>query len=81
MAGKLDNLINDIERHSENISISSVIQRHDGKVSLERITTFNNLTRNLCLKRKFHFIDNSDINKSFLNNSNFHRNITMEIEH
>ena len=74
VANNLDNFIMDIKVHAEKISISSVIERHDGLVPPERITTFNKLARDLSVKHDVDFVDNIHINKSFLNSSNLHLN-------
>lgn len=72
VASNVENFIKDIKIHSEKSVISGVIEQHDGLVPPRCIKTFNKLAKNLCVKHDVYFIDNSHINKSFLNSSNLH---------
>ena len=58
VVASLDSFIKDVMIYSNMIAISSVIERNDGRVPRSKITTFNNLTRDLCAKRAVRYIDN-----------------------
>ena len=65
----LEKLVRDIKPHTENIAISSVIGREDGRISQEKIQLFNGITKEWCLNNNVDYIDNTNIISSHLNRS------------
>ena len=59
---------------TKRLAISSVIRRHDSKVSNRKIDKYNNLLHDLCDKYRVTFINNDDINCNLLNHSKLHLN-------
>jgi hypothetical protein len=74
VAKKMDVLIEEVKSRAERVAVSSVIERHDGRVPASKITSYNNLVYNLCTKHNINYINNDDIDKSLLNGSNLHLN-------
>ena len=74
VAKKIDVLIEEVKSRAERVAVSSVIERHDGRVPASKITSCNNLVYNLCTKQNINYINNDDIDKSPLNGSNLHLN-------
>lgn len=74
VATKMESLIQDAKNQAKNVAVSSVVNRYDGRVPPNHITTFNGLLHDLCLRQQVTFIDNSIIKKSLLNRSNLHLN-------
>ena len=74
VASKMDGLIKDLKDHAKKIAISSVIKRYDNRVPASKITRFNNVVKNLCMKHNTTFLDNDHIDRSLLNRSNLHLN-------
>ena len=74
VASKMDGLIKDLKDHAKKIAISSVIKRYDNRVPASKITRFNNVVKNLCMKHNTIFLDNDHIDRSLLNRSNLHLN-------
>ena len=71
---KMDVLIEEVKSRAERVAVSSVIERHDGRVPASKIASYNNLVYNLCTKHNINYINNDDIDKSLLNGSNLHLN-------
>lgn len=74
VATNMEKLIEEVKHRAERVAVSSVIERYDGRVPLSKIEYYNNLISNLCLEQNIYYINNNDINKSLLNNSNLHLN-------
>lgn len=74
VAKELEELINLVKGKTRKIAISSVIKRYDNKVSATKISDFNHLVHELCIKHKITFIDNDCIEQPLLNKSNLHLN-------
>jgi hypothetical protein len=70
----MDVLIEEVKSRAERVDVSSVIERHDGRVPASKIASYNNLVYNLCTKHIINYINNDDIDKSLLNGSNLHLN-------
>ena len=71
---KMESLIDQIKPYTNSIAISSVIKRNDGKVSNRKVSSFNDMSKQLCQKLNIYFIDNDNINLSHLNGSKLHLN-------
>jgi hypothetical protein len=71
---EMEEVIVEAKLHAHNVAISSVVKRYDNKVPNSRVAHFNNLVHDLCKKHKITFIDNDNIDKSYLNRSNLHLN-------
>ena len=65
-----------VKNGTNNIAISSVIIRSDGRVDSDKVLLFNRVIKEWYISNDVHFIDNSDINCTHLNGSNFHLNRT-----
>ena len=74
VAVRMENLITTVSKVTKRLAISSVIRRHDGKVSNRKIDKYNNLLHDLCDKYRVTFINNDDINCNLLNHSKLHLN-------
>jgi hypothetical protein len=74
VAGDLENLVKKFKGYTNNIAISSVIMRNDGRVNPEKILLLNCIINQWCINKNVHFIDNSNINCTHLNRSNLHLN-------
>jgi hypothetical protein len=74
VAGDLENLVMKFKGCTNNIAISSVIMRNDGRVNPEKILLLNRIINQWCINKNVHFIDNSNINCTHLNRSNLHLN-------
>ena len=74
VAKKMDVLIEEVKSRAERVAVSSVIERHDGRVPASKIKSYNNLVYNLCTKHNINYINNDDIDNSLLNGSNLHLN-------
>ena len=48
VAKKMDVLIEEVKSRAERVAVSSVIERHDGRVPASKIASYNNLVYNLC---------------------------------
>ena len=68
----MEEVIVEAKLHAHNVAISSVVKRYHNKVPNSRVAHFNNLVHDLCKKHKITFIDNDNINKSYLNRSILH---------
>ena len=64
---EMEEVIVEAKLHAHNVAISSVVKRYDNKVPNSRVAHFNNLVHDLCKKHKITFIDNDNIDKSYLN--------------
>ena len=73
-AEEMEELVKDMKVHAQNVAVSSVIKRFDGKVKASKISNFNNILHELCIKHKITFVDNECIDNSMLNKSNLHLN-------
>jgi hypothetical protein len=71
---KMESLIDQIKPYTNSIAMSSVIRRNDGKVSNRKVSSFNDMSKQLCQKLNVYFIDNDNINLSHLNGSKLHLN-------
>ena len=72
----LENLVMKVKNRTNNIAISIVIIRSDGRVDSDKVLLFNRVIKEWCINNDVHFIDNSDINCTHLNGSNLHLNRT-----
>ena len=70
----MEKLIEEVKACAENVAVSSIIRRYDGKINNDKIINYNNLLQNLCQKHNISYIDNSCIDKHFLNGSYLHLN-------
>jgi hypothetical protein len=71
---KMDVLIEEVKSRAERVAVSSVIERHDGRLPASKIASYNNLVYNLCTQHNINYMNNDDIDKSLLNGSNLHLN-------
>ena len=74
VAADMEKLLEEVKTHTTKVAVSSVIKRYDGRVSSNKINCYNGLVKTLCSKHNVHFINNNNIDKSFLNGSNLHLN-------
>ena len=74
VCNNLEKLVRDIKPHTENIAISSVIERTDGRISQGKIQLFNGMTKEWCVNNNVDYIDNANINSQHLNRSRLHLN-------
>ncbi len=74
VAEDLENLVMKFKGYTNNIAVSSVIMRNDGRVNQEKILLLNRIINQWCINKNVHFIDNSNINCTHLNRSNLHLN-------
>lgn len=74
VAADMEKLIEEVKMHTTKVAISSVIERYDGQVNPTKINHYNSLVETLCSKHNINFINNNNIDKSFLNGSNLHLN-------
>ena len=74
VAVEMEKLITDVKVHADKVAASAVMKRYDGKVRASKISEYNKLLHNLCIKHKIAYIDNDCIDQSLLNGSNLHLN-------
>ena len=69
LATKMNTLIKDVKDRAKSIAISSVIKRYDNRVPASKITHFNYLLKDLCIKHasNISFLSNDHIDRSLLN--------------
>ena len=76
VAADMEDLITTMKVHAKTVAISEVIKRYDNNELLinNKINSYNNLVKDLCLKHNISIISNNTIDKSLLNRSYLHLN-------
>lgn len=74
VAKNMETLIEKVKAHTKEVAVSSVIKRYDNRIRASKITQYNSLLHELCIKHKIVYVNNDCIDKVLLNGSNLHLN-------